>query len=344
VGIFLWRLHELFKIEQAPEKKLLEEAIQSFYPSTSEGTKPLVDVAKLAKAIAGVVGIVAGSLAGDPLTGAIAGTAGLQLLSVMTDNIEWKLPIGLGSPSAVSDQDERAQKLLGAVNRLIASFQEKIQPIVLVIDGLDRLANWDTIEAIFIRSSLPYRLECKTLMAAPLLLRRQGKLAQARANARVLTEVPVLNQQNPWGPGPLQEFFYKLYQARTSDLQVQLGREQLQKLGRYSGGRLRDFIRLIRNVADLAWEEDQLAVSEKLVNKAIDDFRRKLESGLRTSHIKLLQEVAADPAHRLPDRPGDYRDIVGEALQNFWLLPYPNESEWYFPHPLLTLSILKPPG
>jgi hypothetical protein len=47
----------------------------------------------------------------------------------------------------------------------------------------------------------------------------------------------------------------------------------------------------------------------------------------------------ADPAHLLPDE-----ESVEDLLDSFYLLPYPNESEWYYPHPLLTMHLVKRPG
>lgn len=52
--------------------------------------------------------------------------------------------------------------------------------------------------------------------------------------------------------------------------------------------------------------------------------------------IDQLLEIAKDPDHRLPDG-----DIARELLTYGRLLPYPNESEWFYPHPLLTLSLVR---
>jgi hypothetical protein len=61
-----------------------------------------------------------------------------------------------------------------------------------------------------------------------------------------------------------------------------------------------------------------------------------MEAGLDRGHIEILASVAKDPEHLLPD---DER--VDELLDQWSLLPYPNESEWYFPHPLLTIHRIK---
>jgi hypothetical protein len=43
-----------------------------------------------------------------------------------------------------------------------------------------------------------------------------------------------------------------------------------------------------------------------------------------------------DPKHRPV-----YDARIERLLQVNALLPYPNESEWYYPHPLLTLHFLR---
>jgi hypothetical protein len=77
------------------------------------------------------------------------------------------------------------------------------------------------------------------------------------------------------------------------------------------------------------------------VQKVLDHQRRLRETGLHKGHIELLEEIANDPEHQLPANP-----LAQELLSYQTLLPYPNESEWYYPHPLLTMHLVrvKPPG
>jgi hypothetical protein len=77
------------------------------------------------------------------------------------------------------------------------------------------------------------------------------------------------------------------------------------------------------------------------VDKVLDEARRLLETGLDRGHLQLLEEVIRDPQHILPADPR-----TRELLDYGKLLPYPNESEWYYPHPLLTMHLVRtsPPG
>jgi hypothetical protein len=110
----------------------------------------------------------------------------------------------------------------------------------------------------------------------------------------------------------------------------------LDELSYYSGGRVRSLMQMIQRVAEEGYIADCPA-TQGILEHVLRERRLQQETGLHTGHIRVLQAVAADPAHRLPDDP-----LVDELLASYSLLPYPNESEWYYPNPLLTLHLIKP--
>jgi hypothetical protein len=92
-------------------------------------------------------------------------------------------------------------------------------------------------------------------------------------------------------------------------------------------------------VAEQAWLDDLHGATDAVVHKVLDKMRRLLETGLDLGHIRVLERIMTDPQHRIPDD-GKARELLAYGQ----LLPYPNESEWYYPHPLLTVHLLKPNG
>lgn len=70
---------------------------------------------------------------------------------------------------------------------------------------------------------------------------------------------------------------------------------------------------------------------------AADSTRRLLETGLDEGHIRILKHVMDNPLRELPES-----EKARELLTYGQLLPYPNETEWYFPHPLLLMHMLRP--
>jgi hypothetical protein len=73
-----------------------------------------------------------------------------------------------------------------------------------------------------------------------------------------------------------------------------------------------------------------------IIDGVIDKQRRAKEVGLSTGHIRVLEGVMADPDHRLPED-----KLTSTLLATGALLPYPDGSEWYYPHPLLTINLLR---
>jgi hypothetical protein len=113
----------------------------------------------------------------------------------------------------------------------------------------------------------------------------------------------------------------------------------LNELAYRSGGRARDFVRLVRDLAEEAWQEDVDTATEHTVGKVLDALRRHYEMGLHAGHIDLLKKIADDPEHRLPEDP-----LAQELLGYGTLLAYANESEWYSTHPLLMMHVVKVAG
>lgn len=81
-------------------------------------------------------------------------------------------------------------------------------------------------------------------------------------------------------------------------------------------------------VSERAWSADAAQADEAMVEEVIDEHRRLVEMGINRRHVELLAELLDD--QELPDD-----EKIPEMLNRSWILPYPNESEWYFPHPLL---------
>ncbi|HZI14965.1 MAG TPA: hypothetical protein VE153_31635 [Myxococcus sp.] len=315
--------------------KQLGEAWQGLAAATGTPT-PQLDLTTFSKdalelgatlAVAGDLGFAAlGLKAAKAVVGAVRGP--------------WTLPLGR-SPNTLPDQDRRVQDLLGAVNLLLGEVQSKHRRVLLVIDGLDRIRDLSRAKALFVESQLLSQLSCPLIVCGPFALRHDLSTAGVRGfKTTPLVNEPVLNHDNPSLPGPGVEFFRDLYLQRVKDLgleaQNKISPELLGKLAYYSGGRARDFVRFIRSLAELAWDRAMPQATPELVDQVLDEWRLRQEIGLDKGHLQLLEEVAKDPQHRLP--PGA---LARELLNYQHLLPYPNDSEWYFPHPLLTMHLVR---
>ena len=298
-----------------------------------------VDVGALAKEMVVLASAAVAPLAVGMAAGAAAAAVGLKTLEAAAGAVKWALPIGRGQRS-LPDQDNAMQTLLAAVNVIVGHVQSKFRRVVFVIDGLDRIRDFDRARALFLQSEMIAQLACPVVVCGPFALRSHPAAGAIPRFSKicVLVNEPVMQEADPAAPGPGVPFFCELYRRRTADLNAKdlISNELLERLAYYSGGRARDFVRFIRMLAEGGWTEDAESSTPTLVNNVLDEARRLLETGLDAGHIEVLEQLAADPKRRLP---ADER--ARELLSYGQLLPYPNESEWYYPHPLLTMHLVR---
>lgn len=169
---------------------------------------------------------------------------------------------------------------------------------LFIIDGLDRVSSFERAEALFLKSDMIQRLDCPLVVCAPFVLRHHLATANVRRFDNItLHNAPVLDHDDPTQPGL---HVRALSEARRDGAADAAGRAQ---------------------------------ADGEIVERAIEEERRLLEGGLRKGHVQVLEEVARDPRHELPD--GEAAD---ELLKTLRLLRYRNKSEWFYPHPLLLIA------
>jgi hypothetical protein len=105
-----------------------------------------VDLSKLAKAIVTAGAAIVGGPAGAAL-GAGLGTAAEGLRAI------WNLPMGASS-KRIPDDDEQVKTMLHTVNRVIGEIQTRYRPVLLVIDGLDRIRDFERARELFVESDV----------------------------------------------------------------------------------------------------------------------------------------------------------------------------------------------
>jgi predicted ATPase len=335
----VFRFKERLGIELEPEiVNQLGEAWQRLAEATKT-PNPQVDLGSFAKEALSLGATLA-------TTGAALGLESLSAAwrlktykTAAASILSWNLPLGR-SEKSLPDQDRQVQELLGAVNLLLGEVQQKHRKVLLVIDGLDRIRDLPRAKALFVESQLISHLGCPLIVSGPLALRHDAAMVGVRGfRVDALVNEPVLDHDDPSRPGPGVDFFRELYAQRVKDLGNEafglVSPSLLGELAYRSGGRARDFVRFIRSLAEVAWDQDASAATPELVKEVLDEWRRRFETGISSVHIQLLEMVMRDPEHRLP-----LNELAHELLDYQQLLPYPNDSEWYYPHPLLTMHLL----
>lgn len=327
-----------------PVPQEMVHALQQAWSNVAQATEmPQSSVQLDASALAKSMVITASAalpLLGAGASAAAATAVGLKALEGISGAVKWHVPVGQAKRRK-PDQDPEMQGLLHAVNAIFAYVQSKATRILLVIDGLDRIADLRRAEALFLQSEMIGKLACRLIVAAPFSLRSHPAASAIPRFSLVspIVNEPVLDKKHPSIYGPGVKFFSEVFTRRVADLPARdlVSQELLDKLAYYSGGRARDFIKSIRSVAEQAWLDDLPSATPELVDRVLDGMRRLLETGLDEDHIKVLEHVMNNPLRRLPGN-----EKARELLTYGQLLPYPNETEWYFPHPLLLMHMLRP--
>ncbi|AGP36725.1 hypothetical protein BE04_01340 [Sorangium cellulosum] len=161
-------------------------------------------------------------------------------------------------------------------------------------------------------------------------------MARGFSETLTLVNAPVMLQEEPSAHGPGVRFLCDVYRVRIRDIAEADGlieQADLERLAYFSGGRGRDFVRLIQALMIKGFDEEAPRATAELVDEVIDAARRRMEEGLYREDFELVARIARDPRHELPNDPR-----TNDLLRYFRLLPYSNGSEWFYPHPLLTLS------
>jgi hypothetical protein len=323
---------ERFGHQWGQERDELARAMQAFGAQQPNG--PKFDVARLA----GGLSVLAG--------GAVGGMAkvGLDLLKAATDSTTWNWPIGLRDRRRTTDQEPQVRRVLDATNGVIEALRTTYgRKLILVVDGLDRVRLPDTFEDLFVESSLLRELSCDVVVSTELSLVHRYRSRLRITKTFELTNIPVTRSDDPSALGAGIGFFRELTRRRVDTLDIPapagaLAPELLDRLAWCSGGRLRDFMSLVREIAIQGLIHRVGVTSPEISDRVIDDLRREKEAGLNTNEIAELQKVLDDPRHRLPGG-----EVALGLLDKHLLLAYPNESTWYLPHPALTLKLLRTP-
>jgi hypothetical protein len=299
---------------------------------------PSIDVFAAAKSLVLFASTTASLVV--PQVGAAA--ASVKALAELASAGKWALPMAKKDTRRIEDQDPLMQSLVDRVNVLLGDFRQWSRPVLFVIDGLDRIVSFERAEALFLHSQMLARLQAPLVVCAPFALRNHLATSEVRRfKPRILHNVPVLDHtdpSNPDRPGSGVAFFSDLFRRRISDLAADdlVPKPLLDRLAYYSGGRARDFVRTIRILADYGYDDAAPVATDAMVQEVITEARHLIEGGVDKGHITVLEAIARDPKHELPDS-----QTARELLTYARLLPYPNESEWFYPHPLLMISKIR---
>lgn len=215
--------------------------------------------------------------------------------------------------------------------------QEGPNELLLVVDDLDKLRTIEQHADVF-DTNLPAILAppVRILFTVPTAVRfADGVRAEIRQNAEDLFPVRVLKRApETWDPEAAYtdekiDFFHKVVGQRIEpDLILP---DAIRLAAIYSGGVLRDFLRLLREGVMLALYNDLQVLDGVAMRYAIEEERRRESIGLYTPDYEALVHIHRHNALRTVE---DKRYLALARVLEFW-----NGKVLFDAHPLLWFAI-----
>ncbi len=242
--------------------------------------------------------------------------------------------------SPTKQQDDR-RALMESINRYLDQLQATTpdkKPPVLLLDGLDRRPDLESLELAFKDLDLFTSLQTSFVLTGPIPLRHLP------AYRRVAQDLPLevlhnLQVYDPSHPGVCDpaafQVFDAIYRARCKSAALPedlIPPDLLQRAALYSSGIVRDFLRFITEAlfeADLAGSD---AITHEHMDAALKRQRHDLQARLNDARIQLLMAVLQ--RRTLPDN----READDLLMENF-IVCYANGDAWFRPHELIAAYI-----
>ncbi len=291
---------------------------------------PDIDVGRLASALGGVT---VAAPAGGPSV--VARAVGASLPTG-----KWNWPLGSPGAPVRSGRDPAIAALFKSVVDIFVDLEDELgDPVVVFMDGLNQVSHLDSRMHAVLREldSLPGHV----VLSWPLRLRRFERLGWRGT----FTRLDDLGLADSHGPASLRlevGFFRELLDLRLGAIGLDGGLfpgALVERLAWASGGRPRDFVRLVADLAEAACAQRDAPLVD-LAEQVIADHRRMLGRGLTREGYDLLASLVDDPAG---GPPAD--ELAGELFDLGLIRVFPSPGgTCYLPHPLLIPSLRRQGG
>lgn len=224
------------------------------------------------------------------------------------------------------------------VNAILEDVADAVQkPVLLIADGLDKMADLQQASFIFTQSWLLTALACRAVYVAPAVL-YYSTLFKVLQNDFDCEELPNVRLHPHNSPHEESEHGYRvmteLVQRRLTEVHLSLEdvftAEALRLLITMSGGVMRDLVALVREAAVEAERQERAQVDLDTAQAVVQHKRRSLQAPLFEEHYRALAEIQKSGG--LIDR-GDPAQM--ELLRDGYVVSYANGGFWRDLHPII---------
>lgn len=225
---------------------------------------------------------------------------------------------------------EEARAVAAEVSRLAEALHGRAgRPVVLLVDGLDKLADPKGVLSAFDERDLLVGLSAAVVLTAPATLSSEVGYVGLRQDL-VLVDLHNAPVVGPEGERRAEgiDALVTIARRRLGPLAGLFDDEVLTEAAVWSSGIARDFLAIVGDAALLAEEEGADRVRRPHADAVAKEFRLRLQRPLTLQDLRILDRV-----RRSRRADGSAR---GQALlfQNF-IAWYPNENGYFRPHELL---------
>ena len=271
--------------------------------------------------------------AADPTgaTGALAVGRGVVASIAATRKVLDAIQANLAEGKAAAADREALVDSLAA--DLVALRDVVGLPVMLLLDGLDKLATVEEVRHALDDADLLYRMPGGLVLSSPLQLASDPQFAANLTPGRLrpvhLHNLPVVDHDGKpreEGIAVLRELFRLRWQA-TGLTGALVPDPLIDALARWSSGVVREFLELVRLAAQAARGDERDVVTEADVRAAVRERRMAYEFSLTTEDWDQLALVRASG-----ERPTARLD---ELLFTNVVASYPNDGLWFRPNELL---------
>jgi hypothetical protein len=309
-----------------PDPDLLRELARSIDTITHESREKSEDKTDIAEIAKNIVCFGAGMLGGNAAE-KIANT----VLKPFT------LSSGVSEETARKREIEpQIQSVINNVNLIIAdvSTQSK-KPLLVVVDGLDKLQRLDQAQLIFVNSRALRSPVCNIIYTVPMLVYTSLGFGQAEDDclSYLLPNVKLFEKEDDTaeyrpGYGLLHQVVDRRLAAVGTSADELFEPKVLDLLIQKSGGVMRWLIALVQDSCAFAELAGLDRVSTREATRAVEDRAAQLAYRITTERADELKKVRE---RKLPSG----TDASKELLHGLLIVAYRNGSAWFDAHPLI---------
>ena len=232
--------------------------------------------------------------------------------------------------------EPRMSDLIENINRIIFAAESDAKlgkKLLVVVDDLDKIAPKQAEELFFGYATALIQPACKIIYTVPITIPFSSKFQQVIRyfdDHRILPNMKIFERDGTLNTSN-QSFMKEIALNRMDENLIT--ENALELAIENSGGLLQDFVRIIRNSANMASEKENEKIEKRDVEKIISDIRNDYIRTLDKADFDLLRKIKT--AH---EKEGGER--FQSLLFNLVILEYLNDSIWYDVHPSIK-GILK---